>query len=83
LNIAGATEKIPSVAEMRKQLRQLADQIDHVAGQSVGTVLAQARERPISLALVALGIGLLGGYLLKAASSAYSERAEKRIFKWQ
>jgi hypothetical protein len=71
LNIAGTTEKIPTVAEMRKQLRQLADQVDHAAGQGLGKAFTQARERPISLALVALGVGLLGGYLLKAASSAW------------
>ena len=71
LNIAGTTEKIPTVAEMRKQLRQLANQVDHAAGQGLGKAFTQARERPISLAVVALGVGLLGGYLLKTASSAW------------
>jgi hypothetical protein len=71
LNIAGTTEKIPTVAEMRKQLRQFANQVDHAAGQGLGKAFTRARERPISLALVALGVGLLGGYLLKTASSAW------------
>lgn len=43
----------------------LSDQINDLAGPGLGRVTAQVRDPPLSVVLVALGIGLIGGYLLK------------------
>jgi ElaB/YqjD/DUF883 family membrane-anchored ribosome-binding protein len=57
--------QIPTLAELRKQVGAVRDQINELTGPSLGKVAAQVRDRPFSLALAALGIGLIGGYLLK------------------
>ena len=65
MNIADAAPEVPTMDDLRKKLETLGDEINNLTASGVGKVTAQLRDRPLSVVLVALGIGLIGGYLLK------------------
>jgi ElaB/YqjD/DUF883 family membrane-anchored ribosome-binding protein len=65
LSSADGNAEIPILDELRKKLAILSDQISDLSGSGLDKVTAQTRDRPVSVILVALGIGLIGGYLLK------------------
>jgi len=65
LSVADAAPEVPAVDDLRKKLTTLADQMSDLTGSGLGKVTAQLRDRPLSVVLVALGVGLIGGYLLK------------------
>jgi ElaB/YqjD/DUF883 family membrane-anchored ribosome-binding protein len=60
-----AAPEVPTVDDLRKKLATLADQMNDLTGSGLGKVADQVRDRPLAVVLVALGIGLIGGYLLK------------------
>jgi ElaB/YqjD/DUF883 family membrane-anchored ribosome-binding protein len=65
LSFADGTPEIPTLDELRKKLAVLSDQVRDLSGSGLDKTLAQMRGRPLSAVLVALGIGLIGGCLLK------------------
>lgn len=65
MTIADNTAEIPTADDLRKKLAALAGEIDALTRPGLGKAAAQLRDRPLAVALAALGIGLIGGYLLK------------------
>ena len=65
MSIVNAAPEVPTMDELRKKLETLGDEINNLTASGLGRVTAQVRDRPLSVVLVALGIGLIGGYLLK------------------
>ena len=57
---AQSVANVPTVDDLRKKLATLGDQINDLTGSGLGKVVAQVRDRPLSVVLVALGIGLIG-----------------------
>lgn len=57
--------ELPTAGDLRRQLTRLADEITNLSAPGLGKVTAKIRDQPVALALVALGIGVIGGYLLK------------------
>ena len=62
---ADTAPEVPTVDDVRKKLAMLGDEISDLTGSGLDKVAAQLRDRPLSVVLVALGVGLIGGYLLK------------------
>jgi hypothetical protein len=65
LRIADTAPEVPTGDDIRKKLSALGDELNHLTGDGLGRVVGQVRDRPLSVILVALGIGLIVGYLLK------------------
>ncbi len=65
MNIADAAPDVPTMNDLRKKLETLGEEINGLTASGLGKVTTQLRDRPLSVVLVALGVGLLGGYLLK------------------
>lgn len=65
MSIADSATEIPTTDDLRKKLSALAEQLNDLTGPGLGKAAAQLRDRPVAVALAALGIGLIGGYLLK------------------
>jgi hypothetical protein len=65
LSTANAALEVPTVDDLRKELKTLGDEFNKLTATGLGKVVAQVRDRPLSVVLFALGIGLIGGYLLK------------------
>ena len=55
----------PTIEDLRKQLRELSDQINHLSGFGLDKATDQIRARPLEAVLIVLGVGLIGGYLMK------------------
>jgi ElaB/YqjD/DUF883 family membrane-anchored ribosome-binding protein len=69
LSIANGAPEIPTLEDLRDKLAMLSDQISGLSGSALDKATAQARDRPLWAVLVALGIGLIVGYLLTIANS--------------
>jgi ElaB/YqjD/DUF883 family membrane-anchored ribosome-binding protein len=65
LSVAGVVREVPSIDDLRKQLTALSDQRSELSGSGLSKATAHIRDRPVAVVLAALGIGLIGGYLLK------------------
>jgi ElaB/YqjD/DUF883 family membrane-anchored ribosome-binding protein len=66
LSIPDEAQAGQTLEDLRKQLAALNEQINDLAGSGLGKATAQIRGRPLEAVLIALGIGLIGGYLLKS-----------------
>ena len=65
MNIGEAGTEIPTLDDLRKKLAALNNEIGNLTGSQFNRVTAQMRDRPLSVILAVLGMGLIGGYLLK------------------
>lgn len=65
MSIADSSPEIPLLDSAQKKLAALGDQINDLAAPQLGKVSARVRGQPLTMLLVALGLGVIGGYLLK------------------
>ena len=57
--------EVPTVDDIRKKLALLSEQINDLTGPGLSKAITQVRDRPLSAVLIALVIGLIGGYLVR------------------
>lgn len=65
MSTADAASEIPLLDSVQKKVVALGGQINDLTGPQLSKVSAQVRDRPLAMVLLALGIGAIGGYLLK------------------
>jgi ElaB/YqjD/DUF883 family membrane-anchored ribosome-binding protein len=57
--------EVPTVDDLRKKLAMRSEQVNDLTGLGLGKAITQVRDRPLSAVLIALVIGLIGGYLVR------------------
>ncbi len=64
----------PTLDDLRARLAALSAELCELSGSGLGKVTAQMRDRPLAAIRIALGVGVLGGYLLNWQREGWASR---------